>query len=343
MKLLSDMIDSLLCPGGRSSDLDGMLALGCRMVGVDHGMLPPEDFADIERQAVVLIGSPGLLKPKEPSSPNPKVVNDLYNPGAELDHDGYLQIHFPVPYQTPLSSSFLGNDWRFIGLAWAIWKNFKHEKPKKVVFSAFDSSGRRVIAEAEDSAISMFPQIVEASGKVKKFRSPGALCRRCSRAGLCEALKSFLFVTDPPGTEFREQREARTARLFYERMDLQTRIEALEARKSQLDKEIGRLSSDGILKLGGDLSVMIPRHRRTSYDFAKVRTALEAEGLWNDSFASILSTKIQSAMDGFPQEVQERIRSAKSEFLGEPSISEAVAHARQSPKPTIFGGVSFKS
>ncbi len=126
MKLLSDMIDSLLCPGGRSSDLDGMLALGCRMVGVDHGMLPPEDFADIERQAVVLIGSPGLLKPKEPSSPNPKVVNDLYNPGAELDRDGYLQIHFPVPYQTPLSSSFLGNDWRFIGFAWAIWKNFKH-------------------------------------------------------------------------------------------------------------------------------------------------------------------------------------------------------------------------
>ena len=346
LALLSDILDASSCPASKSRFPDEIFAIGCAMVGARLQARDASEQADVERQARALLTVRDFRRPRRPDEgvkdeykvhgTEFSVINDLYVPGSYVDPDGFMHIHFPVSVRTPLSSSFMARDWRFVALAWIAVVD-SGETPTKLIFTAFDAAGRRVLAMVEPDILDAFKAMLKT--KRKDVEVPGPVCHRCNRAEVCDTLATVLDphlegVAEP----LPKDRGAVTEALFFQRMELESRIEILEGRKQKTDVLLNKMCVEGVLKVGNE-SIQIPRRKGHQWDYAKAFRVLQPVGLWRDSFASIKVANLQAAMEEFPPEIKKQLEDARVETTTEPSISEAAKHGR-TVKTTLLRGVT---
>jgi hypothetical protein len=344
MSLLSDALDAMVCPSSKSRTPDDFFAIGCAMTG--SGM-PGKDAttqADYHRQAKGVAALRDFVRPSRPGDgvkdeykvfgSKLTVINDLFVPGYKMDVDGFMHIYFPVPIWTPLSSTFIARDWRFVALAWVAVID-SGAAPTKMIFAACDAAGRRIMSMVEPDVLDAFKTLLKT--KRKDIEIPGVACNRCVRAEVCDGLQRILDpVMDGAAEPLPKDRAAVAQALFYQRMELETRIEVLEAKKKRNDQLLNKMCADGLLRIAGE-SIQIPVRKGHQWDYSRVRRVLEAAGLWQDTFASIKVAALQASMEEFPAEIRKQLESALVVTVLEPSISEAARHGRAVKTPLLRG------
>jgi hypothetical protein len=347
LNLLSDVLDATICPASKSRTPDDFFAIGCAMIGSwVHGK-DPATQADYQRQGQGIAVLRDFIKPSRPGDgvkdeykvfgTSRTVVNDLFVPGYRMDVDGFMHIYFPVPVWTPLSSSFLSRDWRFVALAWIAVID-SGLAPAKMVFVAADAAGRRVMSVVEPEVLDAFKTMLKA--KPRDIELPGPACVRCVKAEVCDTLQRVL---DPhmegAAERLPKDKTAVAQALFFQRMELETRIEVLEEQKKKTDQLLSKLCVDGVLRIGGE-SIQIPSRKSNHWDYSKVRHILEPAGLWSDSFGSVKGMALQASMAQFPADVRKRLEDAVVVTTNEPSISEAIRHGRVVNKAPLLRGLA---
>jgi hypothetical protein len=344
--LLSELLTALQCPAAKLERPDEIFDLGCLMIGMTTPAKNAEVEADNHRQVETIFSRREFLRPHLGISwrHSKGITNDLYVPGSLMGDDGVLHIHFPVPVSTPLSSSVLDQDWRFIGLVDWVPELSLNKEPTKIILTAFDASGRRVAAVMDLKTLEAYRRIeIENLGKQAR---PGIYCKHCGLNASCQALENALEIVDFLGKKTATRnmsRETRTQQLFYQRMHLQTMMENLEARKKSIDKELVALSVDGYLKFGPQESFVLPAREVKHWDINKVMAILKRNELWDNSFAAVDAKRLGDAMESFPIDVRKQLEEAYVSETREPSIAEAANHARIEPKATLFKGLAGKS
>ncbi len=334
MKLLSKLIDRLLCPAIQSESTDDAFVLGCRMVGSAPPADTAKEEADLLWQQSALFRAGNFLKPNyQPDKAGPDgVFNDLFHPGQIVDADGIRYVHFPVPVRMSLSSTFLEEDWRFVALAAATTPPAIRETRMTIV-TALDATGRRVQAVVDQEVLTAAARALDfISALSRKVERPGPQCRRCNRSGTCTSLENYLTVT--PGADPGLARQDATKALLFQRMEIDARIGILDKQKVQADQELVRHSSDGILRLGGGMDIDLPSRKGKSWDARRVRLILESAGLPSDPYFTVKSGPLQAALDRFPAAVRQNLLTACTETSTEPSIAEAMRHGALS-KPAV--------
>lgn len=348
--LLSDLLDTIVCPASDIQSVDNFFSVGCAIVGTPQPQKDAAAQADVQRQAYGVSMLKDFRRPILPGSghkdqykifdTDTTLINDLYVPGHWIDEDAFFHVHFPVSIATPLSSTFLGKDWRFVALAWIAVIDSK-EVPSKMVFTAFDSTGRKVMAMVEPDVLDAFKAVAKVVKKNLAVEVPGPTCIRCSRSEVCKRLQAVLDpVMEGAEEPMPKDKTAVAAALFYQRMELETRIEVLEDKKRKTDQLLSKLCVDGVLKIGGE-AILLPRRKSAQWDFGRALRVLQAQGLWHDSYGSIKVGALQAAMEDMPSDVRKKLEPAKVETITEPSISEAAKHARTNPTQ-VLRGVTFR-
>lgn len=346
LMLLSDVLDATVCPASEARVVDEFFSVGCAMVG---SRVPQKDAAaqsDLTRQAHALSLMRDFVKPHRPGDgvkdeykvvgTDRTVVNDLFVPGHRLDEDGFMHIYFPVPTLTPLSSSFIARDWRFVALAW-ITVIDSGAAPTKMVFVAVDASGRRVMTMVEPDALDAFKVMVKMGRKSMEL--PGSVCRRCVKAEVCEGLQKILDPhLDGVAEPLPKDKSTVAQALFFQRMELETRIEVLEDKRKKTDQLLVKMCVDDTLRIATE-TIQLPRRKGHQWDYSRVRRILEPAGLWLDTFATIKVASLQTAMEEFPDDIKKKLKEAVVETTTEPSISEAARHGR-TVKTTLLRGIT---
>jgi hypothetical protein len=346
LTLLSDVLDATVCPAGEAKIVDEFFSVGCALVG---SRVPQKDAAaqsDLTRQAHAISMLRDFVKPHRPgdgvkdeyrvAGSDRTIVNDLFVPGHRLDEDGFMHIYFPVPTWTPLSSSFIARDWRFVALAWIAVID-SGTAPTKMVFVAADAGGRRVMAMVEPDVLDAFKAMVKMSRKSVEL--PGPVCHRCVKAEFCEGLQKILDpYLDGVAEPLPKDKTAVAQALFFQRMELETRIEVLEDKRKKADQILVKMCVDDMLRISNE-SIQLPRRKGHQWDYSRVRRILEPAGLWLDTFATIKVGALQAAMEDFPADVKNKLKDAMVETTTEPSISEAARHGR-TVKTTLLRGIT---
>ncbi len=337
--LLSDALSYLQCPSARPNRLDPAWELGCRMTG---GWEPAEDAAeeaDLRRQATAIAAMKGFLKPYAPGPEyqNPNLINDLFIAGWTMDQDGIVHVHFPVPTWLPLSSTLLGVDWRFIGLADVALAGMQTPRSspwQQAVLTCWDATGRKVQAMVPRERIQAF-----SPGHPSHAARPCSLCARCEHNGSCPALRAYLEGTGlnapyqpGPGAD---KDEVTNTRLFFERVDVTGRMDGLEATRKNLDREIMKRTSNDELRMAGE-PLRLPRRKSYTYDVGRVWDILAEAGLWPGAYFTVKNTLLQEKLPTMPPDVKTKLEAARTETTTEMSIGEAIAHAKAAGvKPTF--------
>jgi len=309
---------------------DNFFAVGCASIYREYPAagFDGAEYADMIRQGERIIA--GHRAPWIPTGFMAGIENDLFTPKSEI-RDGRLTVWVPVSTQEPLSSTVIARDWRFLGLVWWVLKK-NPVVPASGVIIAFDVSGRAVAAE-------IVPADVLASfGKVVALFDPAAStgrpetvsgqCNNCKRSAECKTWQGFgtEFAAVKPGVRETEDRKA--VRLLSARTMLSLRTKPLEDQKKYLDKEIVKLVRDGRLRLGKDENIEMPARKSVAWDFGTVRRVLERAGLWQDTLGDIRVAEMNAFYQTVSPELKKELAVARTEKLGQPSISEGVRHAR---------------
>lgn len=348
VKLLSDLVDGFLCGASEGRVPDEFFSVGCYLVGTPPPMKDAAALADLHRQAYGLTMIKDFYRPHLPGAMGKDeykvagteimLVNDLFVPGNRLDEDGFMHIHFAVPVSMPLSSTLMAKDWRFLALAWIAVIDSK-TAPTKMIFTAIDATGRRVMTLVEPELLDAFKSMIQSRQRNKEV--PGPVCVRCKKADKCETLQELLDpVLEGAATSLPKDRNAVSSTLFYSRMELETRMEVLEEKKRKTDQALTKLCVDGMLNIGGE-SVQLPRRKGHQWDYSRAYHILMGAGLWRDAFGSIKVAAIQAALNEFPAEIRKKLEAAMVETISEPSISEAAKHGRSIPTQ-ILRGITFR-
>lgn len=346
LSLLSDVLDTLACPASQSRTPDDFFAIGCAMVGSSFPGADASTQADYMRQAKGIAVLRDFVRPQRPGDgvkdeykvfgTDKTVVNDLFVPGYRMDLDGFMHIYFPVSNWASLSSTFIGKDWRMVALAWVAVID-SGLAPTKMIFHAVDSAGRHIMAMVEPDVLDAFKTVLKTQRKSAEL--PGPVCVRCTKADVCETLQRVIDpFMDGVAQPMPKDKSAVAQAVFFQRMELETRIEVLEEKKKKADQILNKLCVDGFLRIGGE-SIEIPKRKGHQWDYSRVRRVLEPAGLWQDRFASIRVTALQAELEQFPPEIRKQLEDAVVVTTSEPSISEAARHGRV-VKTVILRGIS---
>ncbi len=345
MMLLSEVLDWMGCRASAPATMDPFFVLGCHMAGNQFPAANAVEQQDIARQSAAILGAKGFVAPVQADlrrwdASGAEIYNDIYVPGHYVDTDGLLHIHYPVMVGVPLSSTFIGRDWRFAAPAYWLPNG---TDVRGVVITAWDATGRRISDRVEPGWLGIFGTAKAPVGPgdpQARYETPGSVCVRCSRNGVCKGLESFL-ESHSLGSIDADPRERidRQQKLFIERMALATKLEVLTARQEQTDRELRKICVDGQMNIGSEV-IKLEGRRGVKRDYSRIKAILVNAGLWLDRYGAILGSALQEDLSGFPPAIRDAIAKASTETVTEPSITEAIKAGRNAGIKPNFRGMS---
>lgn len=230
--------------------------------------------------------------------------------------DGYEIIDYKTARRMP-SQDEVDRDLQMSLYSLGLQKRWPHLKPENITLSLY------FLKHGEKLSTKRTPELTEATGREalktigeiqKKINAgerfepaPGAWCGFCPYKPICPAWK-HLYKKQENGIKNQEEIDSALKEYFA----LLKRAAADEERLNGLKTKIrGYMEAEGYDRVfGEDGYVSLSRQKRFSYDFEKVRAALEPLGKWKEILTAD-DKKLKTILKGLPPETQSQIEDAK--------------------------------
>jgi len=345
--LLSEVIAKIACRQAEPEHLDPLLGMGMALTTGDHGQASVEAAVALTVQAGMFRTLHSMYLPQAPDSKSlvAPLLNDLYTVNFETDGDGLVHVRIPFPDSEPLNSEMLGLDWRVVGLTWAALGN---QQINRGVIEALRPTKPTVYAMLDIAALQAFRDFVElmlGPAELRAVKAAGPQCPTCALRGACRTWQTFMETSVAYQTR-EYPADVQAQRMLTERVDVDVRMEALEARRKEIDKTLRSLAtSDGRIPLGAGMALDLGKQSARHWDAVRVLAIFSRAGISESSVVEINEKKMEALLPTLRYDVRKKLeRTAAIPYTHEASVKEAIRHAARTGtvQNVIFRGTSAR-
>ncbi len=320
MIFFSEVLDTFYCRKAQVKRLDEAVAFCNYFGGLEHRVTDAKLLILFKETRDALVSQRGVKRPKQyPDGYGFKFkgkdfLDDLYVPHCFIDSDKTAHFTFPGFGFNRLSSSGFASDWRFLLMAWPVFRglaagtkcHFKMIYPDQDLDVDIPETIWAVLA---DEVLRLTPGL----GK----ENPGRICGRCLHRSTCTPCQEFLRSNLLPG-EGKVTKDT-AYKLILERVDLRTRIEIMKQREKEIGQQLKSLLQDNRrFEVDSVLAVEPSMRTTTEYPYPdQVYSLMSKHGLWSWDFVKVLSGVVNKNMKDYPEAIQRLLKALRREVKHE--------------------------